>query len=166
MAPVTGGVVGVDVTGAVLTGGVVGVDVTGAVLTGDVLEIGVAGAVLGAGAVDDDAGGVAVGVVVGGIVDPAGEVQTSNSDSPMLAVELLTVLTVNRTLFVDRELNVTTCALPALFSAGTVTDVPSPKVSRPAVTRSSEFGRSYRTTLLMVTALAQVNRSQLPPLPA
>jgi hypothetical protein len=143
------------------TGGVGGVDVAGGVLTDGLLEIGVAVTVLGGGTVVDGAG-----VVVVGVVDPAGEVQTSNSDSPMLAVVPLTELTVNRTLFVARDPNVTTCALPALFSAGTVTDVPSPKVSRPAVTWSLEFGRSYRTTLLMVTAVAQVNRSQLPALPA
>jgi len=150
-----------------VTGGVVAVGVAGAVLIGGVLVTGGAGVVLGAGVVTgDDAGVVGLGrvggtdgteelltggvgeidvtgaVVVVGVVEPVGDVQTSSSDSPMLAVPALTELTLNRTLLVERELNVTVWAVPALLSAGTVTNVPSANVSRPAVTRSSEFGRS------------------------
>ena len=138
------------------TGDVVGAAVAGAVLTGDVVESGVAGALVGIG---DDGGGVdepggigeaevtrvvvtvgalavdvVAAVVTGWVVGSAGEVHASNSDNPMLAVLALTAVILSRTLLVARGANETVCAAPALFNAGTGTEVPSSKMSRPPVT--------------------------------
>ena len=60
----------------------------------------------------------------------------------MFAVVLLTEVAVNRRLVVERGVNVTVVAPPALSRLGTVTVVPFENVSVPAVTRSPVFGRS------------------------
>jgi hypothetical protein len=138
------------------------VDPAGRVGTVDAVGADAVGVGLG-----DGAGAFTVVVAATGaaVVAPAVP-QAWNSASPMFSVVDATDVMLNRTLVTVRAANVIVVAAPALSSDPTATDEPLENTREPAVTRSPVLGRSYRTTLLRVTGLAQVSWIQLPALPS
>ena len=91
---------------------------------------------------------------------------TWNSASPMFSVDEDTLVIVSRMLVVLRDVNVIVVAPPALSRAeGQVTVEPSENVRVHPLIWSFVFGRSYSTTVSIVTADGNVSFTQDPALP-